>query len=80
MEFWSTDKVKQEFFRAEAVLVLLYGCTTWTLTKHLKKKVDENYVFNRTLSKKEKKNSYEITGYQVFLSNRNDFQTDQYDP
>ena len=37
-----TDKIKQ-FFQAAVVSVLLYGCTTWTLTKHMKKKLDGNY-------------------------------------
>ena len=31
-----TDKLKREFFQAVAVSVLLYGCTTWTLTKRLR--------------------------------------------
>ena len=31
------------FFRAAVVSILLYGCTTWTLTKRLKKKLDGNY-------------------------------------
>ena len=26
------------------VSILLYGCTTWTLTKHMKKKLDGNYT------------------------------------
>ena len=26
------------------VLILLYGCTTWTLTKRLEKKLDSNYT------------------------------------
>ena len=38
------DEIKQEFFQAVAVSVLLYGCTAWTLTKCLKKKLDGNYV------------------------------------
>ena len=28
-----TDKMKLTFFQAVVVLVLLYGCTTWTLKK-----------------------------------------------
>ena len=28
-----TDKIKRSFFQAAAVLLLQYGCTTWTLTK-----------------------------------------------
>ena len=39
-----TDKMKYSFFQAAAVLILLYGCTTWTLTKRLKKKLDGNYT------------------------------------
>ena len=31
-----------EFFQAAAVSGLLYGCTTWNLTKHLEKKLDGN--------------------------------------
>ena len=33
-----TDKMKRSFFQAAVVSILLYGCTTWTLTKQLKKK------------------------------------------
>ena len=38
-----TDKMKRSFFRAAIVSILLYGCTTWTLTKRLEKKLDGNY-------------------------------------
>ena len=38
-----TDKMKRSFFRAAVVSILLYGCTTWTLTKQLEKKLDGNY-------------------------------------
>ena len=30
-------------FQAAVVSILLYGCTTWTLTKRLEKKLDGNY-------------------------------------
>ena len=30
-----TNKMKRSFFQAAVVLILLYGCTTWTLTKRL---------------------------------------------
>ena len=30
-----TDKTKRSFFQAAVVSILLYGCTTWTLTKRL---------------------------------------------
>ena len=39
-----TDKRKRSFFQAAVVSILLYGCTTWTLTKQLEKKVDGNYT------------------------------------
>ena len=35
--------MKRSFFQAAVVSILLYGCTTWTLTKRLKKKLDGNY-------------------------------------
>ena len=39
-----TDKIKRSFFQAAVVSILLYGCTTWTLTKRLEKKLDGNYT------------------------------------
>ena len=39
-----TDKMKRCFFKAAIVSILLYGCTTWTLTKQLKKKPGGNYT------------------------------------
>ena len=39
-----TDKMKRSFFQAAVVSILLYGCTTWTLTKRLGKKLDGNYT------------------------------------
>ena len=39
-----TDKMKRSFFQAVVVSILLYGCTTWTLTKRLEKKLDDNYT------------------------------------
>ena len=39
-----TDKMKRRFFQAAVVSILLYGCTTWTLTQRLKKKLDGNYT------------------------------------
>ena len=39
-----TDKMKRSFFHAAVVSILLYGCTTWALTKRLEKKPDGNYT------------------------------------
>ena len=38
-----TDKIKRSFFQTAVVSILLYGCTTWMLTKRIKKKLDGNY-------------------------------------
>ena len=35
-----TDRLKRKFFQAVPISVLLYGSTTWTLTKRLEKKLD----------------------------------------
>ena len=49
-----TDKMKRSFFQAAFVSILLYGCTTWTLTKRLEMNVDSNYtrmlraIFNKS--------------------------------
>ena len=37
-----TDKMKRSFFQAAVVSILLYGCTIWTLTKRLVKRLDGN--------------------------------------
>ena len=37
------DKMKRSFLQAVVVSILLYGCTTWTLTKRLEK-LDGNYT------------------------------------
>ena len=45
--FWKsdlTDKMKRSFFQAAVTSILLYGCTTWTLTNRLEKKLDGNYT------------------------------------
>ena len=39
-----TDKIKCSFFLAAVASILLYGCTTWTLTKRLEKKLDGSYT------------------------------------
>ena len=39
-----TDRMKRSFFQAAVVSLLLYGCTTWTQTKRLEKKLQGNYT------------------------------------
>ena len=44
---WKSDltgKMKRSFFQAAVVSILLYGCTIWTLSKRLEKKLDGNYT------------------------------------
>ena len=36
--------MKHSFFQAAVVSIVLYGCTTWTLTKRLERKLDGNYT------------------------------------
>ena len=36
--------MKRSFFQAAVTSILLYGCTTWTLTKRMEKKLDDNYT------------------------------------
>ena len=36
--------MKRSFFQAAVVSILLYGCTTWMLTKRLEKMLDGNYT------------------------------------
>ena len=39
-----TDKMKRSFFQVAVVLIMQYRCPTWTLTKQLEKKLDDNYT------------------------------------
>ena len=45
---WKSDpynKIKRNFFQTAVTSMLLYGCTTWTLTKRKEKqKLDGNYT------------------------------------
>ena len=39
-----TNKMKPSVFQAAVASILLYGCTTWTLTKRMEEKLDGNYA------------------------------------
>ena len=43
-KFNRPNKIKQDFFLAKPVSVLLYGCTTRTQKKRFQKKLDDNYT------------------------------------
>ena len=60
-----TDKIKRSFFQATVGLIVLYGCTTWTLTKRMEKKLEGNYtrmlraVLNKSWRQQPTKNQLE---------------------
>ena len=37
-----SDEIKHSFSQVAFILILLFGCTTWTLTKHMERKLDSN--------------------------------------
>ena len=39
-----SNRLKRELFQAMAMPIHLYGCTTWTLTKRIKKTLEGNYT------------------------------------
>ena len=39
-----TDKIKHSFFQVTVVSILQHGCTTWTLSKRMEKKLDGDYA------------------------------------
>ena len=57
--------MKRSFFQAAVTSILLYGCTTWTLTKRLEKKLDGNYtrMLRATLNKSWRQHS---TRHQLY--------------
>ena len=40
-----SDKIKEKFFQAVAMSILRKSCTTWTLIKKLKKKLNESSMW-----------------------------------
>ena len=59
-----TDKIKHSLFQAAVVSILLYGCTTCTLTKYMVKKLYGNYtrmlqvILNKSLQHPPKQQLY----------------------
>ena len=60
--------MKRSFFQAAVTSILLYGCTTWTLTKRLEKKLDGNYIrmLRAILNKswRQHPTTHQLYGYQ----------------
>ena len=59
-------------FQAVAASVLLYGCTTWTLAKPIKKKLDGNYtrILRVVLNKSLKQHPYKTAAVRHLLLSR----------
>ena len=58
-----TDKMKRSFFQAVVVSILLYGWTTWTLTKRLEKKLDGNYTKILSKSCRQHPTNHQLYGH-----------------
>ena len=62
-----TDKMKRSFLQAGVVAILLCGCTIWTLTKRMEKKLDGNYtrmqraIINKSWRQQPQSSSYTAT-------------------
>ena len=68
---WKSDlsnKIKQDFFQSAVVPILLYGCTTWMLTKCIEKKLNRNCtrMLQAILKKSWKQHLHEATAVQTF--------------
>ena len=69
---WKTDlsnKIKQDFFQALTVSILLYWCTTWILTKHKPKKLDR---FEKILEATPHKTAAVWSPHKLFKSDEQD--------
>ena len=62
-----TDKMKRSFSQAAILSILLYGCTTWTLTKRMAKKLDGNYTrmlrANLNKSSRQRPSKHQLYGH-----------------
>ena len=67
-----SDKIKRSFLQAAVVSILLYGCTTWKLTKRMKKKLDGNHtrVLRAVLNKywRQHSTNQQLYGHQPPIS------------
>ena len=66
------QEIKRSFYQAAVVSILLYGCTTWTLTKRMEKKLDGNYtgmlrgIFNK--SWRQHPTKQQLYGYRLSIT------------
>ena len=68
-----SDKIKHNFYQAAVVSILLYGCTTWKLTKRMEKNLDGNCtsILRAILNKSGKQHPIKqrLYSYQPTISN-----------
>ena len=76
-----TDKMKRSFFQAAVASILLYGCTTWTLTKRLEKNLDGNYtrMLRAILNNSLRQHTTRFNCTATFLLSRKLFKLDEPD-
>ena len=62
-KFDLSNKIKQDFFQAVAVSIQIYGCTIWTQTKCIEKKLNENNtrMLRAVLNNTQQNNSWTAT-------------------
>ena len=73
--------MKRSFFLSAVVSILLYGCTTWTLSKQLEKKLDGNYTrMLRAILNKSSGNTPQGTNYTAtYVPSRKLYKLDEPD-
>ena len=76
-----TNKMKRSFFQAAVTSILLYGCTTWTLTKRLEKKLDGKYtrMLRAILNKSWRQHPQDTNCTATYLLSRKLFKLDEPD-
>ena len=65
-----SDRIERSFFQASVVSILLYGCTTWTITKYMDKKQDRycTRMLRAILNESWKPHSTKLYGHQPPIS------------
>ena len=67
-----TNKIKHSFCQVVVASILLHRCTTWTLTKHMEKKLDGNYtrMLRAVLNKswRQRPTKLQMYGHQLPIS------------
>ena len=62
-----SDKIKRNFSQADVVSILLYKCTTWTLTKRIQKKKTRRTIVNKSWKQHPTRNKICTVTYISYL-------------